>query len=75
MSSKKTFYGAILKDYIPIIIIGSLSFIGMMSILIDMIVNSNEDIVTRNKVAPPKQPEEYIEDTQIDYEDDLIINE
>jgi hypothetical protein len=62
-----------MKDYILLIIIGSLASIGMISILVDMIIGSDYDdygIIrsSRSKV------EQYHDDDE-NYEDDLIINE
>jgi hypothetical protein len=70
-----------MKDYIPLIIIVSLASIGVVCILVDMIIGSDEDdidniIVKSHKIKTEQhQDEENIEDTSIDYEDDLVINE
>jgi hypothetical protein len=70
-----------MKDYIPIIIIVSLASIGIICILVDIIIGSDEDdvnniIVKSNKIKTEQhQDEENIEDTSIDYENDPIINE
>lgn len=69
-----------MKDYIPLAIIVSLASIGMISIIVDMIIGSDCDadsiIVksSRPKVEQYQTDEDY-EDTAIDYEDNLIINE
>jgi hypothetical protein len=68
-----------MKDYIPLIIIGSLASIGMISILVDMIIGSDYDDYGIIRSSQPKveqyHDDENIEDTSIDYEDDLVINE
>ena len=68
-----------MNDYIPLIIIGSLASIGMISILIDMIIGSDYDDYGIIRSSQPKteqyHDDDNIEDTSIDYEDDLVINE
>jgi hypothetical protein len=68
-----------MKDYIPLIIIVSLASIGIISILVDMIIGSDYDDYGIIRSSRPKaeqyHDDDNIEDTSIDYEDDLVINE
>jgi hypothetical protein len=69
-----------MKDYIPLAIIVSLASIGMISIIVDMIIGSGCDadsiiVKSSRPKAEQYQTDEDYEDTAIDYEDNLIINE
>ena len=69
-----------MNNYIPLAIIVSLASIGMISIIVDMIMGSgcDEDSIIVRSSRPRTeqyQADEDYEDTVIDYEDSMIINE